>query len=194
MAQPPLTDADELVLTDVGAWRSWLDANEESSDGVWLRLAKKGIATPTSLSYAAALDEALCSGWIDGQRRSHDETTFHQRFTPRRSRSVWSARNVEYIARLRTAGRMRVRGEREVLRAMEDGRWDRAYAGPATATIPDDLAEALALDASAKSRFESRSSAERYSALHRLMTAATPETRARRLARILLELQEEAGL
>lgn len=190
MANAPLTEADELVLKDVRAWRRWLDSHEASSDGVWLRLAKKGVTNPTSLTYAEALDEALCCGWIDGQLRSHDDTTFHRRFTPRRPLSVWAARNVEHIARLRSEDRLRPRGELEVSRAMEDGRWERAYAGSATAEVPEDLAAALALDPFAKQRFEARTSAERYSALHRLMTAASVPTRARRLSRIMAELQE----
>ena len=189
MANTPLTEADELVLEDVRAWRLWLDTHEDTSDGVWLRLAKKGVTTPTSLSYAEALDEALCSGWIDGQLRSRDDTTFHRRFTPRRPRSMWSARNVEHITRLRSEARMRPRGELEVTRARGDGRWERAYAGSATAQVPEDLAAALALDPAAKHRFDSRTRAERYSALHGLMVAASPATRARRLARILAELQ-----
>lgn len=180
---------NELVLTDVAAWRAWLDENEDISDGVWLRLAKKGIETPTSLSYAGALDEALCSGWIDGQRRAHDATTFHQRFTPRRPRSVWSARNVGHISRLREEGRVRPRGEREVELAQADGRWERAYAGSATAVVPEDLAAAFDLDPILRSRFEALSSQERYFALHRLMTASSDATRARRLQRILEELR-----
>ena len=76
------------VLTDAAAWREWLDTHEATSDGIWLMLAKKGTVSPTSLTYAQALDEALCSGWIDGQKRSHDEATFVERFTPRRARSI----------------------------------------------------------------------------------------------------------
>ena len=193
MTPTPAPSEDELVLADVFAWRAWLDAHEHTSDGVWLRLAKKGVTTPTSLSYGEALEEALCSGWIDGQRRGLDETTFHQRFTPRRARSMWSARNVDFITRLRAEGRLRPRGEAEVQRATEDGRWDRAYAGQANAEVPPDLAAALARDPQALLRFDARTSAERYSALHRLMTAATPETRERRLARILAELQSDPG-
>ena len=93
-------DVPQLTVADALAWRAWLDAHEEADIAVWLVLAKKGVMTPTSLTYAEALDEALCSGWIDGQKRSRDSATFLQRFTPRRARSMWSARNVEYVARL----------------------------------------------------------------------------------------------
>ncbi len=112
-----MTEHPELCVTDAAAWRAWLDANEDASDGVWLVLAKKGTTDPTSLRYDEALDEALCSGWIDGQKRSRDATTFLQRFTPRRARSMWSLRNTEHIARLEADGRMRPRGRTEVDKA-----------------------------------------------------------------------------
>lgn len=175
-------------MADATAWRQWLDAEESNSDGVWLVLAKKGTTTPTSLTYAAALDEALCSGWIDGQKRSRDEATFVQRFTPRRSRSMWSARNVEHIARLDAEGRMRPRGHAEVEAAKADGRWERAYQGSADAVVPDDLATALAASPESAERFEALTRAQRYSILHPLMVAATPETRARRLQKALERL------
>ncbi|VTR76114.1 YdeI/OmpD-associated family protein [Cellulomonas hominis] len=178
-APPPAT----LTVPDVSAWRAWLDAHEDDPDGVWLVLAKKGTTSPTSLTYAEALDEALCSGWIDGQKRGHDDATFLQRFTPRRARSLWSQRNIEHVARLVASGRMRPRGAAEVERARTDGRWDRAYAGSAAAEVPDDLLRALAAAPDALARFEALSRQERYSVLHPLMTAATPETRRRRLER-----------
>lgn len=181
-------DGPELTVADAAGWRAWLDAHEDSSDGVLLVLAKKGVTDPTSLSYAQALDEALCSGWIDGVKRSRDQGTFLQRFTPRRARSIWSARNVEHIARLEAQGRMRARGRAEVERAQADGRWDRAYAGSATAEVPSDLAAALDA-AGLRPRFDALTSQQRYGILHPLMTAATPETRARRLAKALAALQ-----
>ena len=108
MADPP-----ELTVADVARWRAWLDANESTSDGVWLVLAKKGTTEPTSLTYAEALDEALCSGWIDGRKQARDAATFRQHFTPRRARSMWSTRNVDIVARLIAEGRMRPRGADE---------------------------------------------------------------------------------
>ena len=184
MVQP----VDHCVVRDVAAWRAWLDANEGVSDGVWLVLAKKGVSEPTSLTYAQALDEALCSGWIDGQKRSNDVATFLQRFTPRRARSMWSARNVEHIARLDAEGRMRPRGFAEVAAAKADGRWERAYVGSADAVVPDDLAAALAADPTAGARFAALTRAARFSVLHPLMTAPTPEVRARRLAKVVAAL------
>lgn len=185
--------SDVLVVADVAAWRTWLDGNEDSLDGVWLLLAKKGTVSPTSLTYAEALDEALCSGWIDGQRKRQDEATFRQRFTPRRSRSVWSRRNQEHVARLVEQGRMRARGQREIDRAKADGRWDRAYAGAATAEVPDDLAAALRASPGARARFDALSSQDRFAILAQLMTASREATRARRLERAVARLAREGA-
>lgn len=179
---------EELTVPDASAWREWLAANASRPDGVRLVLAKKGVTDPTSLTYAEALDEALCAGWIDGQKGSRDERTFTQRFTPRRPRSIWSARNVEHIARLEAEGRMLAQGRAQVEAAKADGRWARAYQGAADAVVPDDLAAALAADPALAAKFAALSGSARYSILHPLMTAATPETRARRLAKALASL------
>lgn len=183
-----MSESPELTLSDVAAWRAWLDQHEDSSDGVWLVMAKKGITVPTSLGYADALQEALCSGWIDGQRKSRDETTFLQRFTPRRKTSIWSQRNVGYVEALIAAGRMRERGFTEIERAHADGRWDRAYAGQAGAEVPADLAAALEISPTAKTTFEALNSQGRYHVLHQLMIAANPATRTRRLERFMEKL------
>lgn len=183
-----MTESPELTLPDVAAWRAWLDQHEDRSDGVWLVMAKKGITSPTSLGYADALQEALCSGWIDGQRKSRDENTFLQRFTPRRRTSIWSQRNVGYVEALIASGRMRERGVAEIQRAQADGRWDRAYAGQAGAEVPADLAAALEVSPTAKSTFEALSSQGRYHVLHQLMIAANPVTRARRIERFIEKL------
>ncbi len=174
--------AQELTVPDVEAWRAWLAVHVAEQAGVWLTLAKKGTTTPTSLTYAQALDEALCQGWIDGQAKSIDEHTYRQRYTPRRARSLWSARNVGYVARLVAEGRMRPNGLAEVERAQADGRWDAAYAGPATIEVPDELAAALAAEPSARALFDGLDAQNRYAVLFRVTTAARPETRARRVA------------
>jgi uncharacterized protein YdeI (YjbR/CyaY-like superfamily) len=187
----PADDAPDPVtftVADAAAWRAWLDAHEDESDGVWLVLAKKGVTDPTSLTYAEALDEALCSGWIDGQRRAGDAMTFVQRFVPRRARSLWSRRNIEHVARLEAEGRLRPRGRAEVARAQADGRWERAYAGPATALPPAELLAALDAVPGARDRFEALSGQARYSVLHPVLTAATDETRRRRIERAVERL------
>ena len=180
-----MVDREPFVVADLAAWRSWLDDNEDASDGVWLVMAKKGTTSPTALTYAQALDEALCSGWIDGQKASLDAATFLQRFTPRRSASLWSARNVGIVERLVDEGRMRPRGQAEIDRAKADGRWARAYSGAATAQVPDDLAAALAAEPAASDLFARLDAANRYSVLHRVSTAATPATRANRIERLV---------
>lgn len=180
-----MSPEDEFIVADAAAWRDWLAANAATHQGVRLVLAKKGVTEPTSLTYAQALDEALCIGWIDGQKGSRDAATFTQRFTPRRARSPWSARNVEHIVRLEAEGRMLPRGWAEVEAAKGDGRWDRAYQGQATAEVPPDLAAALAAEPALASAWEALTKAQRYSILYPLMTAAKPETRARRLAKAI---------
>ena len=180
-----MTEDALLVVPDVAAWRGWLDEHEDASDGVWLVLAKKGTTEPTALGYQDALLEALCSGWIDGQKRSRDAATFVQRFTPRRARSIWSQRNVGLVARLADQGRLRPRGLAEVEAARADGRWDRAYAGPATAQVPPDLAAALAATPGAAETFASLDAQNRYAVLHRVSTAPDDTVRARRLARLV---------
>ncbi|OHV28836.1 MULTISPECIES: YdeI/OmpD-associated family protein [Pseudofrankia] len=178
-------EPEVLVVADAAAWRAWLDGHEDTFDGVWLLLAKKGTVSPTSLSYDQALDEALCSGWIDGQRRAFDAATFRQRFSPRRRASLWSRRNIDLVAGLIAEGRMRPRGQAEIDRAKADGRWARAYAGSATAQVPEDLAAALAASSAAAALFARLNSQNRYSVIHRIMTAPSPSSRANRLAKLV---------
>lgn len=179
------SEPETLVVEDAAAWRAWLDRHEDSSAGVWLVLAKKGTDSPTSLRYAQALEEALCSGWIDGQARSRDAATYVQRFTPRRKASLWSRRNAGLVAGLIAQGRMRPRGQAEIERAKSDGRWERAYDGPATAQVPDDLAAALAASADAAKQFAQLNRQNRYSVIHRIVTAPSPSSRANRLAKLV---------
>ena len=177
----PRLDVPTLIVADAAAFRDWLDANKDGSDGVWLVLAKKNTTDPTSLTYAQALEEALCQGWIDGQKRSRDPTTYSQRFTPRRRRSRWSKRNAGIAERLIAEGRMLPSGLVEIAEAKADGRWAAAYSGQAAATVPADLAAALAANAAAMSAFRSLNGANRYSVLYRIETAKRAETRARRI-------------
>jgi uncharacterized protein YdeI (YjbR/CyaY-like superfamily) len=178
-----------LEFPDARRWRAWLARNHASPDGVWLKIAKKGSAR-ASVSYAEALDEALCHGWIDGQRKSHDEEDFLQKFTPRRARSLWSKRNIEHCERLVTAGRMTPEGQAEIDRAKADGRWDQAYDSPSRAEPPEDLRRALARNRSARKFFETLDRTNRYAILWRLQTAKRPETRARRLEGFVQMLAE----
>jgi len=185
----PAAVHDLLTVPDRAAWRAWLDAHEESSDGVWLVLAKKGTTDPTSLTYAEALDEALCSGWIDGQTASIDERVFRRRFTPRRRASLWSERNIGLVATLTAEGRMRPAGIREVERAQADGWWERAYAGQASAAEPEDLLAALAASPAAAATFATLSKVNRYAVIHRVSTAPNATVRANRLAKLVTMLE-----
>lgn len=178
----------ELVVTGADAWRDWLEARHQGSSGVWLVLARKGTTDPTDLGYDAALEVALCYGWIDGQVRRRDETTYRQRFTPRRPRSPWSARNVGIATELITAGRMRPAGTAEVERARADGRWEAAYAGQASAQVPDDLAAALAAEPRARAMFDILTARNRYAVLYRVGTAKRADTRTRRIAEFVAML------
>lgn len=174
-------DLPELLVADAARWRTWLKDHHSKSQGVWLVLAKKGTAHPTTLSYDEALDEAICFGWIDGQVERRDDATFRRRFTSRDARSSWSQRNVAIAERLRISGRMHRSGEDQVRQAKADGRWSAAYAGQASMEVPDDLADALIANPRAQAIFQTLTSANRYSILYRIGSAQKTETRARRI-------------
>jgi uncharacterized protein YdeI (YjbR/CyaY-like superfamily) len=176
-------------LKDQREWEKWLDRNHESSDGVWLRLAKKGSKNPT-LTYAEALEAALCYGWIDAQKRAESESAWLQRFVRRRPRSIWSKINREKALALIAAGRMKAAGMAEVTRAREDGRWDAAYDSPKTATVPTDFQKALDGSRRAKAFFKTLNAANRYAILWRLQTAKKPETRARHIEKFIQMLEK----
>jgi uncharacterized protein YdeI (YjbR/CyaY-like superfamily) len=181
-------DLPELTFADAAAWRDWLRGHHASQPGVWLVLAKKGTTEPTSLSYDQALEEALCHGWIDGQARRRDETTYRQRFTPRRKKSSWSQRNVGIVTRLTSEGRMHPAGVAEVERAKSDGRWDAAYAGQASTQTPPELAEALSAEPKAQAMFDILTSQNRYAIIYRIENAKRPETRARHIEQFVAML------
>jgi uncharacterized protein YdeI (YjbR/CyaY-like superfamily) len=178
----------ELIVLDPVAWRAWLREHHDDSAGVWLVLAKKGTMEPTRLTYDQALEEALCHGWIDGQVGRRDETTYRQRFTPRRTRSSWSKRNTGIAERLLAEGRMHPAGTAELERAKADGRWDAAYAGAADIEVPPDLAAALATEPKAQAMFEALSRQNRYAVLYRIATVKRADTRARRIEQVVAML------
>lgn len=176
------SELPELLLRDVDAWRGWLQDHHAEPTGVRLVLAKKGVAEPTSITYEQALQEALCFGWIDGQVQRRDDTTYLQRFTPRRPRSAWSQTNVQRVEGLIREGRMQPAGLAQVEAAKADGRWAQAYAGQASIDVPADLAAAMAAHPQAQRLFEELDSRNRYAILYRLTTAKKPETRSKRIA------------
>lgn len=161
-------------------WEKWLSKNHSKSPGLWLRLAKKGSAIP-SVTYAEALEAALCYGWIDAQKRPESDAAWLQKFMPRKPKSIWSKLNCQKAQALIDAGRMQPAGLAEIERARQDGRWDGAYDSPRGATVPDDFAAALSASARAKAFFDTLDRANRYAVLFRIQTAKKPETRARRI-------------
>jgi uncharacterized protein YdeI (YjbR/CyaY-like superfamily) len=178
-----------IFFSSSADWEDWLEANHRGR-GVWIKVAKKASGIE-SVTTAEALDVALCFGWIDSRREALDEQYFLQRYTPRQPRGRWSRINREKVERLTAEGRMRASGLAEVDRAKADGRWDAAYDGQRTATVPDDLERELAARPTAKAFFETLDSQNRYAILYRLDDAKKPETRARRLAKFVAML--EAG-
>ena len=183
------SDLPILPFASREAWEAWLEEQHTVSQGVWLKLAKKGSGIET-VTFAEALDVALCYGWIDSQADKFDGNYWLQRFTPRKPRSKWSQVNREKVAKLIEAGKMNPAGLREVERAKADGRWDAAYEPPSTATVPDDLRAELEKNVAAREFFETLNSTNRYAILHRIQDAKKPETRARRIAKYVAMLAE----
>ena len=183
------TDLPVLSFADQAAFEAWLEAEHATAPGCYVRLAKKGAGVP-SLTHAEMVESLLCFGWIDGRSNRLDERSYLMRVTPRRPRSVWSQKNVTAVEALTAAGRMRPAGLAQVEAARADGRWERAYAGPATITVPDDLAAALAAEPAAQEAFAGLDGRNRYAVLHRVHTAATPQTRAKRIAALVTMLAE----
>ena len=169
------------------AFRTWLAKNHDRSEGILLRIYKKESATD-SITYAEALDQALCFGWIDGQKLPGDKKSWLQKFTPRQARGKWSKNNTAHAERLIASGEMTPAGLKEVNAAKQDGRWSAAYESFSNATIPDDFHKALARNKTAKAFFETLNATNRYSIAYRLQTAKKPETRQKRLQDILEKL------
>ena len=184
-----MADELEIVLfADPAELEEWLEGNGEDSPGIWLKIAKKGAPEP-SVTYAEALELALCFGWIDSQKRGHDETHFLQRFTPRRPRGRWSKINREKAEALEESGALRPAGAAEVAAAKADGRWEAAYEGQRTAKVPADLQAELDANPKAAAFFADLDGANRYAITYRLAEAKKPETRARRLAKFVAMLK-----
>lgn len=179
---------DAVSFADAAAFESWLEEHASTATHVWIRIAKKGTGI-ASIDWNTSVDVALCFGWIDGIARRIDDEWYVQRFTPRRPKSLWSKINRERIERLTAEGRMRPAGLAEVDKAKADGRWAAAYDGPATATVPDDLAAALAAR-DLTEVFAALDGRNRFAILTRIQTAVRPETRARRIEQLTADLAE----
>jgi uncharacterized protein YdeI (YjbR/CyaY-like superfamily) len=170
-----------LAFATAAEFRQWLTQNHASHPGVWIKIARKASGIPT-VTYAEALDEALCLGWIDGQKKAFDETAFLQKFTRRGKRSIWSKINVEHVARLEKEGRMKPAGLAAVDAAKADGRWEAAYHGSGAAEMPEDFLTALAQEPDAQAFFETLNKTQRYAFFFRITTAKKAETRGKRIA------------
>ena len=181
-------DLPVLVFSTPAEFEAWLDDHHAESDGVWLKIAKKGAPEP-SVTYAEAVELVLCFGWIDGQRRGLDETHFLQRFTPRRPRGRWSKINRGKAEALVAAGKVRPAGMVEIEAAKADGRWEAAYEGQRAAQIPDDLQRELDAHPVAAGFFAGLDSQNRYAILYRLGEAKKPETRERRMRKFVAMLE-----
>ena len=195
MKQPAGKSKDQPVMlfASKNAWASWLDKNQATSVGLWLRLAKKA-AELESVTYAEALDVALCYGWIDGQKKSFDQESWLQKFTPRGAKSIWSKINREKAQELIEAGKMQPAGLQAIEKAKQDGRWDAAYDSQSKATVPDDLQAELDRNPQAKAFFATLNSVNRYAILFRIQTAKKVETRARRIQHFIQMLEKNEKL
>jgi uncharacterized protein YdeI (YjbR/CyaY-like superfamily) len=181
------------LFKDKKLWIAWLDKNHLTSSGLWLRIAKK-VGNVKSVSYAEALEVALCYGWIDGQKKTFDETTWLQKFTPRGPRSIWSTINREKAKELIKKGLMKPAGLKAIERAKENGRWEAAYDSQSKITLPDDLQTELDKNVKAKAFFATLNSVNRYAILFRLHTAKKPETREKRLRQFMDMLEKNEKL
>lgn len=186
-------DYEIISYKSANTWRQWLDKNHSVVDGVWMRLYKKASGVP-SISYAEALDTALCYGWIDGQMKSYDATSYLQKFTPRRAKSMWSKRNIEHVQRLSEQGLMMPAGMAEVERAKKDGRWAAAYDTPSEMVVPNEFLVELEKYPVAKEFFTTLNRVNTYAIAWRLQTAKTEETRKRRQDKIITLLNTKQKL
>jgi uncharacterized protein YdeI (YjbR/CyaY-like superfamily) len=182
-------DLPIIPFASRNAWEAWLEKHHATSDGLRLKIAKKGSGIET-VPYAEALEAALCYGWIDGQKASCGDHYWLQRFTPRRARSKWSKVNRQKATELIKRGKMKPAGLREVERAKQDGRWDAAYDAQSTATVPEDLRRELEKNEVAREFFARLDSRNRYAILYQIQDAKRPETRARRIAKYVAMLSE----
>jgi uncharacterized protein YdeI (YjbR/CyaY-like superfamily) len=183
------TDLPVLAFPDQAALEAWLEEHHATAPGLYVKVAKKATGIP-SVTWADMVEVLLCFGWIDGKAQRLDDRFYLQRVTPRRPRSIWSLKNVAAVEALTAEGRMRPAGLAAVEAAQADGRWDRAYPGPATITVPDDLAAALDARPGARAAFDALDGQNRYAVLWRVHTAVTPAGREKRIAAAVQMLAE----
>lgn len=182
------TERETRLFKHQAAWSTWLDKNYARSSGIWLRIAKKNSGLQ-SVTYAEAIDTALCYGWIDGQKRPESEQAWLQRFCPRSAKSIWSKINRNKALALIKSGRMTPAGHQAIEQAKRNGRWESAYDGPSVASVPYDFQAALKANPKAESFFDTLDRANRYAILFRIQTARKVETRARNIQKFVAMLE-----
>ena len=175
-------------FTSEKAWQTWLAKNHDKSNGVWLMFAKKN-ADKQTVTYAEALDVALCYGWIDGQKNSYDEQYWIQKFVPRQPKSIWSKKNIEHTERLIKEGRMQPAGLKSIATAKTNGTWEKAYDAQSEMTIPEDFLKALRKNKKANAFFKTLNRTNLFSIVFRLQTVKKEETRQKRIAKIIEMLE-----
>ncbi len=178
------TDYPMLSFKSQKEFSKWLEENHNSSNGIWIRLFKKG-SDVESVTYAEAVEESLCYGWIDSLARKYDEKSYIQKFTPRRSKSMWSKVNIGHVERLTKEGQMKEAGLKEVERAKADGRWEQAYDAPSTMKIPADFVKAVNKNKKVKEFFSTLNKSNKFAIAFQLHNAKKPETRERRFKKFL---------
>ena len=183
------TNVPVLEFQSAKEWSVWLSKNAQVSNGVWLKIFKKDSGIKT-IAYSEALEESLCYGWIDGQKKSFDEQAWLQKFCPRRPQSIWSKINIGHIERLTKAGKMKPQGLKEVAAAKKDGRWEKAYDAQSKMSVPDDFMKELGKNKKAHEFYKTLNKANLFSIAFRLQTAKKPETRQKRMKMILSMLSK----
>jgi uncharacterized protein YdeI (YjbR/CyaY-like superfamily) len=190
---PASTDLPVILFEQKSDWEAWLDINHIESAGIWLRIAKKTSGIQ-SISYDEALEVALCYGWIDGQKKTYDETSWLQKFTPRKAKSIWSKINKEKAQQLIEHGQMKPAGLKAVESAKQDGRWEAAYDSFGKAEIPDDFQSELDKNAKAKAFYATLNQQNKYAILFRIQTAKKAETRKKRIMQFIDMLEKNKKL
>lgn len=183
------TEQPTLAFESAELFESWLEQNHCESTGIWLKIFKKGSGKPT-VTYAEALDVALCFGWIDGQKKSFDEHSWIQKFCPRRPKSIWSKINIGHVERLSNQGKMRPAGLEAVEKAKADGRWEQAYDSPSNMTIPEEFLQELRKNKNAEAFFKQLNKSNLYAIGFRLQTAKKQETKDKRTKEIMEMLEQ----
>jgi len=177
-------DLPVLLFESAKSWHDWLEENHRQPLGLWLKIAKKS-SGKSSVTYAEALEEALCYGWIDGQKQAYDDEYWLQKFSPRGTKSIWSKVNVTKAQRLVESGKMQPAGLAAIDAAKQDGRWDAAYDSPSTSKVPEDFQAALDKNPGAKQFFGTLNKANVYAFCWRVQTAKRPETRKARIEKFI---------